>query len=169
MSTNLSAVQQDAQDFNVILPEPIIVKVPLPGGKFEQLHVMPIPFLKWREAFKLISVIAPALGFDINAIQNAESVEDAAETVNALVDKAKILDALQGEAGEQIIDFMALAINKKREYFADVYDAAIDIAVAAITVNVNFFCQRLLPKLAVGAKTVMVNTAATLQTMRSNG
>jgi hypothetical protein len=144
MSTTLPQNNlQTVNDLSVILPEPTIVKVPLPGGKIEELHIMPLPFLKWRKAFRLIAILAPELGFDLTKLQEA-----AAETNpdKPLFDKTKILTVLQSDKADYLYEFVALAIDKPVEYFNNIYETAIDITAAVVVVNINFFGQRLLPK-----------------------
>jgi hypothetical protein len=146
------------------------VKIPLPPGSerdrlisenkepVEILHIMPLPFLKWRDGFLYIVRIAPLLGFDLNmSPEDWESraqnlVENGGNPDIIEVDKSLVLSALTGDSGKMIYEFLAFAIDKPVTYFNQVYAEAIDIAMAVIEVNVNFFVQWLLPKIVSGSK-----------------
>lgn len=150
-----------ATDLAVILPEPITVQIPRASGEPEQLKIMPLPFRKWRQGFRYIAQIAPLFGFNLEET-NLEQLEQSSGEMK--IDKQTIFTAMQGEKAEIIYEFLAFAINKLKSdgtpdaaYFDDIYEQAIDIAVAVIKVNYNFFIQRLLPKLTNETKSLVAD------------
>lgn len=158
------ATPANADDLAVVLPEPIIIKVPHRAqdgtNTVEELRIMPLPFRKWRKGFGYISVIAPLFGFDLATLLDEKTLKDVQESAGGSIEvnKQTIMQALAGDAADVVYEFLAFAIGKMRpdgtpavEYFDDVYEQAIDIALAVIRVNINFFGQRLLPSVAKGA------------------
>lgn len=125
---------------------------------YEVLTIEAMPFLKWREGFIYIVRLAPLLGFDLN--MSPEQWEEKAAKITEAggdssfidIDKGQIMAALIGDSGKMIYEFLAFAIDKPVTYFSHVYEEAIDIIMAVIEVNVNFFVQWLLPKIVTGSK-----------------
>ena len=142
MLTPMPTANHEA-DLDVVLPQPEIVMV---NGK--PLTITHMPFIKWRKAFRYISEIAAMLGYDLNAKETdvGTLTEEAAKLDTPSV-KQRIMTALMRDDSDVIYEFLAFAINKPVEYFNDVGDEAVDIALKVVKVNLNFFCQRLLPRL----------------------
>jgi hypothetical protein len=128
----------------VIQREPEIIKFVRSGGQEEELAILPLPFLKWRRAFKYIVDLAPLFGFDLAS----ESLDNLSAKSDLGINKKAVFQAMQSDEADKIVEFLAFAINKEVAFFEDMYEEAIDIAVAVIKVNIAFFVQRLLPKLA---------------------
>lgn len=153
-------------DIAVVLPEPEIIKMPLPDGTTYDLKIMPLPFRRWRVAFRYIAQVAPLFGFNL-AETNLDQLADSLDKKDGapVLDKGTIFEAMQGDKADVIYEFLAFAIGKFQSdgvtpdvsFFDDVYEQAIDIAVAVIKVNINFFIQRLLPRLTNGTKEIMLN------------
>ncbi len=180
----MNEIANNTNDLAVIFPEGKEVTIITPGGKPEKLHIMPLPFKKWKRGFKYIAEIAPLLGFDLFGGQmtleqiqstDAEALYNRAQelvTDNILdvpdasapaapaasvpdIDFKALYNGLNGEGGEKITEFMAFAIGKFQadgttpdgSYFDDCYDEVVDVLAAVIEVNLNFFIQKLLPKI----------------------
>jgi hypothetical protein len=163
---------QTASDLAVILPEPEKVVLPRKGGTTETLEIMPLPFRKWRQGFKYIAQIAPLFGFNLQDVDLDKLEAAPAQGIN----KETIFEAMQGEKADIIYEFLAFAINKTKpdgtpddKFFDDVYEQAIDVAVAVIKVNYNFFLQRLLPKITTGTKETLAELSSRRLQVSTNG
>jgi hypothetical protein len=181
----MNAILEEKSDLEAIFPDGKVVKIPRADKSVEELLIMPLPFKKWKKGFEYIAVVAPMFGFNLfnsqeekidaakilDMVDGAESIDTAALLAIPQVEddatgmQQKIIAALQGEGSDKIIEFLAFAINKPVEWFDadDLYDAVIDITVAVIEVNINFFAQRLLQKVLTGTQQVV----ATAQNVRS--
>ena len=159
----------NVSDLDALFPLEKIVKVRLPKAEaikaveakqtpFESLVVTAMPFLKWRDGFIYVVRLAPLLGFDLNMSpedweKKAEQIASAGGDPNIIeIDKSQVMAALVGDSGKMIYEFLAFAIDKPVTYFDHVYEEAVDIIMAVIEVNVNFFVQWLLPKIVTGSK-----------------
>ncbi len=154
-------IAETKTSLDVIFPDSRTITIARPGAtEPETLAVYALPVQKWKQGFKYIAQIAPMLGFDLFAVASGEvSEEEAAEQP---IDTQKIYDALMGEGGDLIIEFLAFATDKQVSFFDNMYDEIIDIMVAVIELNLNFFVQKLLPKVLEGTQMV-VATARTVK------
>jgi hypothetical protein len=169
----MNALTEQKSDLETIFPEGKVVIIPLPGGQTEELRVMPLPLGKWKKGIAYIVQIAPLLGFNQLSQLAAQQAEgessDLLDTSQPLSEeklqqiaeqnmpelgdlKDRILEALLGEASELILDFVAYAIDKDRAYLDARYDEIIDIVLAVVEVNLNFFVRHLLPKILAGTR-----------------
>lgn len=70
--------------------------------------------------------------------------------VPAFAGKGDEIDVLEllAEQGDQVLDVVCVAIGREREWVGKMQpDAFIEVAQAVIEVNLNFFVQRLLPRI----------------------
>lgn len=169
----MNALTEQKSDLETIFPEGKVVIIPLPGGQTEELRVMPLPLGKWKKGISYIVQIAPMLGFNqLSQLADQQAAADNSElldTSQPLTDeklqeiaeknlpemgdlKDRILEALLGEGSELILDFVAYAIDKDRAYLDARYDEIIDIVLAVVEVNLNFFVRHLLPKILAGTR-----------------
>lgn len=177
---NTEIVDQKTQ-LDVIFPEARSVTIARAGAtEPETIQIYPLPLQKWKQGFKYIAQIAPLLGFDLfGGTMTAEQIgessgADLMEKAQALsegktdvtdqpIDTQKIYDALLGEGSDVILEFIAFAIDKDVAFLDGLYDEIIDIMVAVIELNLNFFVQKLLPKVLAGTR----NVVATAQQVRT--
>lgn len=141
--------------------QPREVAEKLIGTKYEPYEILTIeamPFLKWRDGFIFVVRLAPLLGFDLNMTpeqweEKATKITQAGGNPDFIdIDKSQIMAALIGDSGKIIYEFLAFAIDKPMTYFDHVYEEAIDIIMAVVEVNLNFFVRWLLPKIVTGSK-----------------
>lgn len=162
---------------DVIFPEARRVTIARKGTtEPETIEIYPLPLNKWKKGFWYIAQIAPMLGFDLfdgavsadevkvasgtELFEKAEAVADGRaaqgdDTEEPTVDTQKIYDALMGDGSDVVLEFLAYAIDKDVAFFDGMYEEIVDIAVAVIELNLNFFIQKLLPKVLSGTRTVM--------------
>jgi hypothetical protein len=162
-----TTILQKQPPLEVIFPDARTVTIARPGASEpEIIDIYPLPLNKWKQGFKYIAQIAPMLGFDlfgdaisadeikaasgIELLDRAEAIADAqvdaGESTDPVVDTQKIYDALMGDGSDLILEFLAFAIDKDVAFFNGMYEEIVDIAVAVIELNLNFFTQKLLPK-----------------------
>jgi len=178
----MNTVQADSKTaLDVIFPDSRSVTIARAGAtEPETLLIYPLPLQKWKLGFKYIAQVAPMLGFDLFAgtmtseeigtasgtelMAKADAIAEGKTDVAAQpVDTQKIYDALMGDGFDVIIEFIAFATDKEVAFFDGMYDEIIDIMVAVIELNLNFFVQKLLPKVLAGTR----NVVATAQTVRT--
>jgi hypothetical protein len=177
----MNATVTEKSSLDVIFPESRKVTVArLGAAEPEIVEIYPLPLQKWKQGFKYIAQIAPMLGFNLfegqlnpdqvkdmsanELLDRAEQLTDGDDTpADSPIDVQKIYDAIMGDGSDLIIEFLAFAIDKDVSFFDGMYDEIIDITVAVIELNLNFFIQRLLPKVLTGTKDVLATAAKVKQ------
>lgn len=129
----------------------------------ETFTVSPYKFPQYGKAFKSISRILAVLNLqerftDMAKTIMAEQGEDAeistGELLNGLLDFETIARVLD-EATEEIINLIALAIGKPRDWFDSLdADEGLELTGAVLGVNLSFFIQRIAPTIQSAAKRV---------------
>lgn len=157
---------QNGSALNIIQPESRSISFIRQGAtEPETVVVYAMPLQKWKKGMLYIAQIAPMLGFDLSAAAeqaqaqiaaDGEVTESPAEESPAdVIDTKRLFAALQGEGSDLILEFTAFAIDKEVDFFNGMYDEVIDILAAVIELNLAFFVQRLLPKIAVNTNRVV--------------
>ena len=164
-----SVTAQNKNDLNVIFPDKRTVTFVRKGSTVqESVDIYPMPLQMWKQGFKYIAQIAPLLGFDLSEVaETAQKQVEGDDTPlpDDEIDTGKLLQALQGDGSDLILEFVAYAIEELNEdgtpnvkFFHGMYDEIVDILAAVIEVNLNFFVQKLLPKVVTRTREVVTVT-----------
>jgi hypothetical protein len=178
---------QSKSNLDVVFPEARTITIARQGATTpETIDIYPLPLQKWKKGFWYIAQVAPLLGFDLfggamsadevkvasgaELFDKAEAIAEGKADAAALpvgaepaIDTQVIYDALTGDGSDLILEFLAFAIDKDVSFFNGMYEEIVDIAVAVIELNLNFFVQKLLPKVLSSTKSVV----ATAQQVRN--
>ena len=127
-------------DMDVLFPQEREVKV---GG--ETIHVSPLFFGQYPKAMKLfLPVFDAAKGLDMFFVRKTE---DKSIQFGIAPDWPLRLPSLIAEGGEPVMEFVAFCAGKPRQWLDTVRgDEGIDLLRAVFGVNIDFFSQRILPK-----------------------
>lgn len=110
-------------------------------AKGETLTLRPFTFGQFPKAIKLLRPIT-------DAVQDAGIAGMSAAGFSLAPDWPLRLPQVMDEAGESVIEFVAFATGKPREWFDDLAaDEGLALTKAVFEVNGDFFVRRIAPKL----------------------
>lgn len=121
------------------------IKTLFPGReetfKGEKIKVEPFKFGQFPRAIRLLRPIT-------DAVQDAGIASMSASGFSLAADWPLRLPQIMDEAGEALMEFVAFATGKPREWFDDMdADEGIALTKLVFEVNGDFFVQRIAPKL----------------------
>lgn len=156
--TTTNELDKAIADHAAIMPgEPQTVTV-----RGEEFVIKPFKFPQYGKAIKAVTRILSILNLqerfaEIAKAVQAEQGEDAELPLNELLGSLLDFDAIAtvcDEAPEEIINLMALATGKPREWFDEVEEDGIELAGAVLGVNLSFFIQKIVPAIVSAANRV---------------